>query len=195
MKIKTARRGGGLLTASAMGWLQSHARFTHSSGKKQHAQFPTNTKTKKVVLSPEFSSLTIKLSPDILLQFLQADLNTFSKRIRWEFNKIQSIFPLSAPDWLARENIRFSSLSAAGDVSRVCNLCRWVADVPPRETCPSAKSEEKRMFSQATDWFLFCFCFLTQTHSVFQFSPSIRGWRKYFWRKIRKITALEELDI
>ena len=37
---------------------------------------------------------------------------------------------------LACENIRFSSLFAAGDVS-------------PRETSPVAKSEEKRMFSQA----------------------------------------------
>ena len=37
---------------------------------------------------------------------------------------------------LACENIRFSSLLAAGDVSR-------------RETSPVAKSEEKRMFSQA----------------------------------------------
>ena len=36
---------------------------------------------------------------------------------------------------LACENIRFSSLFAAGDVSR--------------ETFPAAKSEEKRMFSQA----------------------------------------------
>ena len=36
---------------------------------------------------------------------------------------------------IACENIRFSSLFAAGDVSR--------------ETFPSAKSEEKRMFSQA----------------------------------------------
>ena len=38
---------------------------------------------------------------------------------------------------LACENIRFASLFAAGDVS-------------PRETSPVAKSEEKRMFSQAT---------------------------------------------
>ena len=30
-------------------------------------------------------------------------------------------------------------------------FCRWVADVPLRETSPAAKSEEKRMFSQATD--------------------------------------------
>ena len=30
------------------------------------------------------------------------------------------------------------------------NFCRWVADVPPRETFPAAKSEEKRLFSQAT---------------------------------------------
>ena len=36
---------------------------------------------------------------------------------------------------LACENIRFSSLFAAGNVSR--------------ETSPAAKSEEKRMFSQA----------------------------------------------
>ena len=42
-----------------------------------------------------------------------------------------------AADILACENIRFSSLFAAGDVSR--------------ETSPAAKSEEKRMFSQATD--------------------------------------------
>ena len=31
------------------------------------------------------------------------------------------------------------------------NFCRWVADVPLRETSPSAKSKEKGMFSQATD--------------------------------------------
>ena len=42
--------------------------------------------------------------------------------------------------------------------SSVWNFCPWVADViPPRETSPAAKSEEKRMFSQATDcltgWF------------------------------------------
>ena len=34
--------------------------------------------------------------------------------------------------------------------SSVWNFCRWVADVPPRETSATAKSEEKRMFSQAT---------------------------------------------
>ena len=33
--------------------------------------------------------------------------------------------------------------------SSVWNFCRWVADVPPRETSPAAKSEEKRMFWQA----------------------------------------------
>ena len=33
--------------------------------------------------------------------------------------------------------------------SSVWNFCRWVADVPPRETSLTAKSEEKRMFSQA----------------------------------------------
>ena len=81
---------------------------------------------------------------------------------------------------VACENIRFSSLFAAGDVSRggrgrhekldkfifgtawlpdllckhwfastVWNFYSWVADVPPRETSKAAKSEEKRMFSQA----------------------------------------------
>ena len=33
--------------------------------------------------------------------------------------------------------------------SSVWNYCHWVADVPPRETSPATKSEEKRMFSQA----------------------------------------------
>ena len=33
--------------------------------------------------------------------------------------------------------------------SSVWNFCRWVADVPPRETSPAAKSEQKRMFLQA----------------------------------------------
>ena len=42
---------------------------------------------------------------------------------------------------LACENIRFSSLFAAGDVSR--------GKRPQRKTSPVAKSEEKRMFSQA----------------------------------------------
>ena len=30
------------------------------------------------------------------------------------------------------------------------NFCRWVADVPPRDTSPAVKREEKQMFSQAT---------------------------------------------
>ena len=33
--------------------------------------------------------------------------------------------------------------------SSVWNFCRWVADVPPRETSPAAKSAEKRIFWQA----------------------------------------------
>ena len=33
--------------------------------------------------------------------------------------------------------------------SSVWNFCHWVADVPPCETSPEAKSEEKRMFPQA----------------------------------------------
>ena len=35
--------------------------------------------------------------------------------------------------------------------SSVWNFCRWVADVYPRETSPAAKSEAKRMFSQASE--------------------------------------------
>ena len=31
----------------------------------------------------------------------------------------------------------------------VWNICRWVPDVSPRETSPVAKSEYKRLFSQA----------------------------------------------
>ena len=34
--------------------------------------------------------------------------------------------------------------------SSVWNFCRWVANVPPRETSPAAKSEAKQLFSQAT---------------------------------------------
>ena len=51
----------------------------------------------------------------------------------WEDEPNWKIFP----DIIACENIHFSSLFAAGDVSR--------------ETSPAAKSEEKRMFSQTTD--------------------------------------------
>ena len=44
--------------------------------------------------------------------------------------------------------IRYVNIDFA---SSVWNLCRWVADVPPPETSPAAKSEEKRMFSQARE--------------------------------------------
>ena len=33
--------------------------------------------------------------------------------------------------------------------SSVWNFCRWVADVPPHEMSPAAKSKEKQMFLQA----------------------------------------------
>ena len=36
--------------------------------------------------------------------------------------------------------------------SSVWNFCRWVADVPPSETSPAAKSKEKRMLLQAKYW-------------------------------------------
>ena len=38
--------------------------------------------------------------------------------------------------------------------SSVWNFCCWVADIPPRETSLAVKSEEKRMFSQATNFFV-----------------------------------------
>ena len=50
--------------------------------------------------------------------------------------------------FIACENIRFSSLFAAGDVSRG-GTCFSVPKVPSGE----AKSEEKRMFSQAKPHF------------------------------------------
>ena len=40
--------------------------------------------------------------------------------------------------------------------SSVWNFCRWVAEIIPRETSSAAKSEEKRLFSQAMsslNWF------------------------------------------
>ena len=49
--------------------------------------------------------------------------------------------PFSTRRVITRKNIRFSSLFAAGDVSRG-------GHVHPRETSAAAKSEEKRMFSQ-----------------------------------------------
>ena len=48
-------------------------------------------------------------------------------------------------------------------MSSVWNFCHWVADFPPRETSPGAKSEEKRMFSQVKQsWITYQFivCFL-----------------------------------
>ena len=41
--------------------------------------------------------------------------------------------------------------------SSVWNFCSWVVDNPPRETSPAAKSEEKRMFSQATNSKLYAY--------------------------------------
>ena len=59
--------------------------------------------------------------------------------------------------FIACENIRFSSLFAAGDVSRGGTSAtqqqkfhtELVKSVRNRETSPAAKSEEKQMFSQA----------------------------------------------
>ena len=38
--------------------------------------------------------------------------------------------------------------------SSVWNFCSWVADVPPRETSLTEKSEEKQMFSQANNFYV-----------------------------------------
>ena len=62
--------------------------------------------------------------------------NRFILRENNNFARDHAFLYVSLP--LACENIRFSSLFATGD------------DVPSRETSPAAKSEEKRMFSQAT---------------------------------------------
>ena len=40
--------------------------------------------------------------------------------------------------------------------SSVWNFCHWVADVPPRETSPAARSEEKRLFWQARRSHAYC---------------------------------------
>ena len=64
----------------------------------------------------------------------------FSKILSKKERKEGTVFRIGID--IACENIRFSSLFAAGDVSLLL--------VPPRETSPAANSEEKRMFSQAS---------------------------------------------
>ena len=52
-------------------------------------------------------------------------------------------------------------LSKRWFASSVWNFCHGVADVPPHETSPAAKSEEKLMLSQARPWgpvWKFCSC-------------------------------------
>ena len=60
------------------------------------------------------------------------------------WSSLRKLYERSTCSKLACENIRFSSLFAAGGVSR------GVTFLPSRETFPAAKSEEKRMFSQAS---------------------------------------------
>ena len=64
----------------------------------------------------------------------------FRKILSKKERKEETVFRIDID--IACENIRFSSLFAAGDVSLLL--------VPPRETSPAANSEEKRMFSQAS---------------------------------------------
>ena len=79
-------------------------------------------------------------SPSFIITSLNPPLNPLLdlSRASWVRQNQEDIYSIAC------ENIRFSSLFASGDVSRVS-----FRFVPPRETSPAAKSEEKRMFSQA----------------------------------------------
>ena len=48
------------------------------------------------------------------------------------------------------ENWANLHLEPYNPITSLWNFCRWVADVPPRETFPAARSEEKWLFSQAS---------------------------------------------
>ena len=76
----------------------------------------------------------------VLLSSLADEHNTSPKSTRRHAKLDKFIF---GSPWL------LDSLCKHWFASAVWNFCRWVADVPPRETPPAAKSEEKRMFSQA----------------------------------------------
>ena len=52
----------------------------------------------------------------------------------------------------------------------VWNFCRWVSDVPPRETSPAAKSEEKRMFSRTSRSIERCQTEETEARNAFQYN-------------------------
>ena len=54
--------------------------------------------------------------------------------------------------------------------SSVWNFCRWVADVPPLETSPAAKSEEKRMFSRTSRSIERCQTEETEARNAFQYN-------------------------
>ena len=67
--------------------------------------------------------------------------------------------------------------------SSVWNLCRWVVDVPPPETSPAAKSEEKRMFSQARSEVA-----VSSKHSIVTVNPLLSlpgGWAYLFHAHLR----------
>ena len=72
----------------------------------------------------------------------------------WQ-NDEHNTFPKSTTRHVKLDKFTFGTpwlpdlLSKHWFASSVWNFCRWVADVPPHETSPAAKSEEKRMFSQA----------------------------------------------
>ena len=65
--------------------------------------------------------------------------------------------------------------------SSVWNFCRWVADVPPRETSPATKSEEKPMFSQATYvWSQNSCC--KEFGLLFNFQQNQSFWYLWWWK-------------
>ena len=112
-----------------------------------------DTKPRLKVVSCSVNEFVVNTNPTCARR-VTPPWNTYVARYdpRWE----------GYTDWLACENSRFSSLFAAEDVSR------GITYVPPRETSPAAKSEEKRLFSQATDW---------QTGVWKQF-PILQKWRR-----------------
>ena len=74
---------------------------------------------------------------------------------RWQMNTtLHRNPPKDKQNWtklyLEPHDYRIYYVSLHWFASSVWNFCHRVADIPPRETSPLAKSEEKRMFSQAT---------------------------------------------
>ena len=78
----------------------------------------------------------------VLLSSLADEHNTSPKSTRRHAKLDKFMFGTS---WLPDSSCKHWFASS------VWNFCHWVADVPPLETSPAAKSKEKRMFSQANE--------------------------------------------